>query len=291
LRSVDESAFDFRTSCRAKVERADEHIQTLQSECEAYLQSEPKPYRIVRQPQEGGLGFVWKGFESWPPPPIIPILAGEVIHQLRSSLDHLVTGMVLERGNKITKDHGFPITEKPERFNNARDRTLQGISLAAQQLIESLQPYNSPGGHASSILWTLHRQDIEDKHKLLIVVSAGVFTESVTVDNTAASGTTNIQMATLGPIQLTKEGVELLRLTTPEAKPGLNPDAQFAPVTAFEEFGSVKLNPVVKALSQARDFVIQTINQFAAEFSTRGDDVGVGSKSHLRPLQSTQAPK
>lgn len=282
---------DFRVGCRAKVERADEHIQDLKSESDRFLLSDPKPYRIVRQSENEGRAYVWYGFEDRAVPPIIPILAGEAIHQLRSSLDHLVVAMVRERGNNVTSDHAFPITKERDVFKAARDRgQIKGISLAAQDLIESMQPYNTRDGFASSILWTLHRQDIEDKHRLLVVVNAAAFMDSVTIDTPEAGTTTIREMTTITfPPRfnrMTNEGVELMRIGTGEANPHFDPKAEFSTLIAFEEFGTIQLNPVLKALGEARDFVVQTINRFAGEFAVRHDasaDVAVRDKSYLRP--------
>lgn len=272
---------DFRVGCWAKVERAEEHIENLKIETEAFFAADPKPYRIVREPEEEGVGYVWKGFEDRAPPPIIPILAGEAIHQLRSALDHLVTGMVRARGNSITTDHGFPITKERYVFEEARKRgQIKGISLAAQNLIESVQPYNAPDGYASSILWTLHRQDIEDKHRLLLVVNAAAFMHKMQV----TAGVRVVDLGLQPPRRLTKEGVELFRLTIRDGDADFDPNPEFPPFIAFEEFGTVQLNPVFKALGEARDFVVQTINRFAGEFPAgHGVSGPIRDRSNLRP--------
>jgi hypothetical protein len=38
------------------------------------------------------------------------------------------------------------------------------------------------------------------------------------------------------------------------------------PLIAFEQFGSIKLLPVIPALIQARDFVLDTLGEFDGEF-------------------------
>ncbi len=120
---------DFRIGCRAKVERADEHIKNIKTESGAFFGADPKPYRIVRQTEKEGRAYVWHGFEQATVPPIIPVLAGEAIHQLRSSLDHLVVAMVRERGKEVTTDHGFPIAKEAKVFKEAFHRgQLNGIS-------------------------------------------------------------------------------------------------------------------------------------------------------------------
>ena len=85
---------------------------------------------------------------------------------------------------------------------------------------------------------------------------------------------------------MTKEGEELLRVGTREANPKFDPEAQCSPLIAFEEFGTVKLNPVLKALGEARDFVVQTINEFAGEFPIgphQSPNAAVRDRSYLRP--------
>jgi hypothetical protein len=286
---------DYRIGCRAKVERANEHIDALKASSDVFFRTEPKPYRIDTEVTEEGRAYVWKGFELSSIPPIIPILAGEAIHQLRSSLDHLVVAMVRERGNAITKDHGFPITNNPEAFTNARKRgQLDSISRIAQDRIESLQPYKTEN-LSSSVLWTLHTADIEDKHRLLVVVTASAMMESISITSPSAGATTIREMTTITyPPRLTrmsKDGVELMHVKTGEVNPSFDPDAKFNPILAFKDFGTIELNPAITALTQALRLVVETINQFAGEFAV-GPNVAalatVGAASHLRPAKQAE---
>jgi hypothetical protein len=166
---------DFRAGCWAKIDRANEHIQHLKAEFDKFLLGEPKPFSVVRDAKKDGQGFEWLGFEERAPPLRFSIIAGEAIHQLRSSLDHRVVAMVRKRRNSVTTRHAFPITRKPKEFKSAIDRgQIKGISRDAHNLIERKQPFNS-GNVDTSVLAALHSQDIEDKHRLLMVVTAGLF--------------------------------------------------------------------------------------------------------------------
>jgi hypothetical protein len=262
---------DFRVGCWEKIKRADEHIKNLNSEIDAFLSGEPKPYRVVRYTKEEGRAYEWIGFEEQAPPLRFAVIAGEIIHHLRSSLDHLVVGMVRRRENAISTRHAFPITKEPKKFKSAcDDGVIQDISLRAQNLIESKQPYNT-GNADSSVLWTLHSQDIEDKHRLLVVVTACAYVESLSVGPTTLAGNAKSISFIMGPhigrpVRLTKEGVQIGMMTSQGASK-FDPEAQFSPLIAFEEFGTVKLQPVVKGLTQVRDFVLQTIREFDGEFA------------------------
>jgi hypothetical protein len=259
---------DFREGCWAKIERAEEHIKNLKSEIDAFFLSDPKPYRIVRETQDEGRSHQWIGFEDRALPPRISVITGEIIHQLRSSLDHLVVAMVRQRGRTVNKDHGFPITETPEKFKSAVDGgKIKCISLAAQRLIESKQPYNTRDGAPSSVLNALHRNDIEDKHCLLLVVTACAFMDSMTVNSDDQGHPVRHDLSVFPPTRLTKEGVKIAAIGCAKG-PEFDPKAEFSPLVAFEEFGTIKLNPVLAALTKARDFVGQTIREFDGEFVT-----------------------
>jgi hypothetical protein len=181
--------------------------------------------------------------------------------------------MVRARGNTVSSRHGFPITHEPKEFKAAvKSGAVKGISLAAQNLIESKQPYNT-GNADTSVLWTLHAEDIEDKHRLLVVVAAGLFLEALTVDkpftltNTPGKTSYMIGPAFGRPKRLTKEGVELGSAAITEGSSHFDPEAKFSPLIAFEEFGTLKLQSVIPTLLQARDFVLQTIREFDGEFA------------------------
>ena len=88
--------------CWAKVKRAKECIKNLNVEITAFLGSEPKPYRVVgkQDEQTGEYAFI----ASCPSlPPRFAVLIGEIIHHLRSSLDHLLCALVTQNGASITK--------------------------------------------------------------------------------------------------------------------------------------------------------------------------------------------
>lgn len=74
---------------KLKVARAAEHLDVLRVECSAYLDS--RPYELVRKPQLEGEDsedlLFWKVHHL--PPLRLSVLLGDLLHNLRSSLDHI----------------------------------------------------------------------------------------------------------------------------------------------------------------------------------------------------------
>src|ERR1700694_3709013 len=78
----------------AKIERANENIKNLEAEISAFVQ--PDPYTIA-----GNVNHQTKECTFVANAKTIPlkfsVLVGEIIHHLRSSLDHLIWALALQR--------------------------------------------------------------------------------------------------------------------------------------------------------------------------------------------------
>ena len=119
-----------------------------------------------------------------------PIIFGEVVHNLRSALDHCVYQLTISHSGKPLKMSGFPILLDKAAFfmcgksNGLSERSglyqIRGVSPVAQTFIEGLQPYNH--GDRKSVLWNLHRAWNQDKHRLINLMAAVPKSASVTVD-------------------------------------------------------------------------------------------------------------
>lgn len=104
--------------------------------------------------------------ESWGP------RIGDVLHNLRSSLDHLAyalaaahTGLPLSEA--LEKGTGFPIFDNAADFHDKRkgQRSIRGIASDAQATIERLQPYQRGPDFGLDPLWLLHQLSNIDKHR------------------------------------------------------------------------------------------------------------------------------
>jgi hypothetical protein len=158
--------------CWAKIERAKEQISNLDAEITALLAS--GVYSIVgeNQPERRRYAFKLLG----PPVPLrFAVIAGEIVHHLRSAFDHVV--WALAKKNAIPDDERiqFPVCDTPEKFEKAvRGGTIKGVSRTDRPLIEALQPHRA-SDPANSLLRVVHDLDIADKHKLLVVVTHALF--------------------------------------------------------------------------------------------------------------------
>ena len=101
----------------------------------------------------------------------IRILTGEVLGQLRSSLDHLTWQLALLNGPIPSEATEFPIFRDGPSYNRARARKIGSLSVAAQSIIDGLQPYLGATPE-NDMLWVLHRLVNDDKHRLPHLVGA-----------------------------------------------------------------------------------------------------------------------
>jgi hypothetical protein len=124
--------------CWAKIERANENIKNLEAEITTFVH--PDPYIVVGNVdhQKKECTFV---ADAKTIPLRFSVLAGEIIHHLRSSLDHLICTLVVQQSNVVNLRHGFPICLNEKGFRAARKTgKIEGISEAAQAIVEHLQP-------------------------------------------------------------------------------------------------------------------------------------------------------
>lgn len=154
---------------RVKIERAKKHFSDLT------VLAEPYRYKythiVVSDAQP-------KFSTNFPDPirvAIIPFdmlaVAGDILHNLRSALDHVVYHLALVKspnvGDDILHRVEFPIGETLEKYESLRERKIQGvIEPRAVKFIDVLKPYK--GG--TEAFWTLNELNNIDKHRSLISV-------------------------------------------------------------------------------------------------------------------------
>jgi hypothetical protein len=151
-----------------KIFRAAQHFQYLTTELEGYFKTNPGHLVAEQQtnPDEITARFQAKG----PIPARIPIIMGDFLQNLRSSLDYLVRELVLAANNQPTNHEIFPICDTPKGFKEAvRRGQLTGIPTDAHTLIEGLQPYHLGQDLQKSTLWILNEFTNINKHRRILV--------------------------------------------------------------------------------------------------------------------------
>jgi hypothetical protein len=116
--------------------------------------------------QNNGL-TTWEICFSEPPPASIPLILGDVVHNLRSALDLMVCDLARIQGEKVVRNLEFPFDEDESALmkRTKRKKLCAYIGQDAFDAIISLRPYAKNG---SELLHGLHKLDITDKHQLII---------------------------------------------------------------------------------------------------------------------------
>ena len=182
-----------KESWTLKLDRAEEHLKEFEGEISKYAGRHPymaepipktKSHPDVRHSR---LRFVQQ------PDRMTAVILGDVIHNMRSSLDHLRCGLVPStRRNKLLY---FPIEtvdiwEKDElgAYVVADDEArkgycsaVKGMAPGAQAIIESAQPYKMGDKAASHPFALLNSLDNADKHRHLVVLATALSDITMTI--------------------------------------------------------------------------------------------------------------
>src|SRR5437667_1155830 len=133
------------TGIDEKIKRSNEHIRNLDAEITTYLDGADHTLTatVKYDASKGGHVRDWVVSGS-KLPPRLSVIIGEVVHQLRSSLDHLVWQLVIANDTeKTTNDLEFPVLWESSKYPARARRKIKGVSSTAAKRIEALQPYNA----------------------------------------------------------------------------------------------------------------------------------------------------
>ena len=249
----------------AKFERADENIRDLDQEISDYFRATPTPYEVIREFQNEGRDYVVR-VRSIPTPLRFAVLTGEVLHHLRTILDYLIWVLVAHAGGKPSNTHQFPICRTVKKFEDAINRgTAKGVSAGAAKLIEEAQPFKQAVAH-DYVLTVLHELDIQEKHRLPLVVAASArLGERMTITNASRP----IEICGISPPdlhQITESGADVVRITLSAADPVFDADVDLAFQMALEIAGrEIPLIPVTDLLAGTSTAIREIVGRFAPE--------------------------
>jgi len=185
---------DIPRSVELKFARAGEHITALDKAIKTFLGT--KPYGTRREVERDGHEhvFYWTSYEDCPDS--FGLIAGDAIHNLRSSLDHMVVALAIEgaksSGKRLNWDDlkklQFPVvTKKPDFDEQVRRDRLRDVAPSAVAFIESVQPFiKDPKAPDRSPLAMLSFLDNSDKHSVLTTSSMGPVAEKILWDPDAS---------------------------------------------------------------------------------------------------------
>jgi hypothetical protein len=227
-------------SVKLKIERAKDHIHELNNKIVDYLKA--KPFKVVVEQDSKSQNHLWTLRVTKDVPCLFAAIIGDVIHNLRASLDLLATELVLASGENANNVY-FPFgSDEAGLEDMIRKRHIDRAGEKIVNIVKSFKPYK--GGN--TLLRALHDLDITDKHKSLIPVAHYAGIKNFQMANVSGPMLT-IQNLHCGPI---RDGMVLMSL--PPAN-NVKIGRSFQP--------SLKLT-INEEVFQTNDDLILTLNRF-----------------------------
>jgi hypothetical protein len=182
-----------KPSWTLKLDRAEKHLKEFEDDIAKYALRHPYRLEPIPKPKKYEDFWWYRLRVTEQPDPATAVILGDVIHNMRSSLDHLRTGLVPPiRRNHL---HYFP-TEAEDIWakNEAGDyivadderrcrylSAVKGMNERAKAIIEGAQPYHAGAKAKAHPFALLNSLDNADKHRRLTVLTTGVADITMTV--------------------------------------------------------------------------------------------------------------
>ena len=207
--------------CRAKIERARLHLGEFADRVRNFTDQAPFKVRGEHHPESNEIVFVAEANDACPPIPLdLALIAGEVAHQLRSALDHLVWQLVIAHTGQSPQGtkSGFPIFKTEAGYEQRSGSMILGVSERARERIRAAQPYHLGGDAESALTWVVHQLNNTDKHRLIPVAVEHTSVGSVVMstDDGVVSEILPWQEHVREPLH---DGAEIARVLIPEVNP------------------------------------------------------------------------
>jgi len=257
---------------RERLKRADKNIQQLNREITDFLAPVPSLTLDVDMPASkpiitDGDRVAWeklvKFLKAGIVGPRFSVLAGEIIHHLRSVFDHVAWQLSSPdfQANSPTQIE-FPVfKERPRLCGIAKKkicgycRKVEGIpSPSALARIEALQPYlrADPSRYP---LWIIHDLDRIDKHRELVLT---VYIMQMNISANAQVSAIGEQM----PWELKPRNVRLVGSPT-----NVEMKVKMAAQITLGEFNRRDDQPLIPTLQNFLRFTSDAVESFAEEFA------------------------
>jgi hypothetical protein len=157
------------------------------------------------------------------PSPVISLILGDAIHNLRSALDHLVFQLVVsnpdpDKPSDVPNDKTmFPICDTKHGFRRQVDKLgrITGVSDDVAAIIQRFQPYHRRDAgldHRVHALWLLNTLENIDKHRRMTIVAGVAIGHRASIQR--ADGTVTEHIARIGETVL-PDGATLWSFTPP----------------------------------------------------------------------------
>lgn len=207
------------SSARRKLRWADRHFEVLKSELEMFSQSDCYSIRLDKDVEgsEDEIVYSWILDRLDPPPLHWSLLVGDLIHNLRSALDHAAWALVVaKKGEDFTqrrsRDIEFPIAKEPKYFESRK--VLIFLDAPMRAAFKAAQPYEvTRDSPERDPLWGLQHAWSTDKHWALSVIHMIAVESTATPRPYLAGGKLTMKSGSL------QQGAEVVRFTAPRQGP------------------------------------------------------------------------
>ena len=131
----------------AKLARAEKHHDLLEQELGDFIEQDPQPIGLSIPYLDTESGWhVCLAIARQPPPPRLGVLLGDLLHNVRSALDHLVWQLVLLNGETPRaggRGNDYPLAMSEHEWRTAEGSSLRGVAEEHRAKIQITQPYKA----------------------------------------------------------------------------------------------------------------------------------------------------
>jgi hypothetical protein len=282
--------------CWAKIDRAKEHRDALKGE----VGTIDGAGAVVPPSNRIGLSLEFdhqSGYHVFRAKAVLPderlrrwgLITGDVVHNLRGALDHLVWQLARFhcRGGepRNAEKVQFPLRDKrpppgtpPENF--ARDEVLLDVAPEHRAIIEGYQPYNggyTQGGFITYPFYWLREFSNRDKHRVIVLAHTIPYRSMIDPVEVFGGTARTVDFRDVGfgkPLEL---GAEILRVKVVPSTIHRNMDVAgyLTPAICFPYSGAPSapgqqagrhLMPVIAAIDHMSTLVVKVIREFEPLF-------------------------
>jgi hypothetical protein len=188
--------------CRAKLRRADEHRKAFDRLFGDFLDENPYTITFEFDSATGWHNFRWV-VRREPPAVDLALIFGDMLTNLRGTLDYLAWQLVLSANNEPTAHTCFPVVKKRESWASVRGDSLRGVADAWADRIEGLQPYHRGDRPELHPLAILDHVNNVNKHRALpiAILSAQQWTCDIGIERMPAGDGLEFQSFVGQPIE------------------------------------------------------------------------------------------
>ena len=236
-----------RDRLNARIVRAEENVRNLDREVTTFLAG--SPYYSVQHDEANG-DRVWSLKINSEIPLAFSVLVGEIIHDLRSTLDHMIYHLVLQNGGTPTFSTAFPIYDSAMDFKKDGKSKIKGVSSQVAHVVDTTKPYKN----GNDALYQLHRLSIIDKHRAPLLLGA-----TATPKLRATVGKPVSYKHLFPPFE---DGMPLLRANKVAGQQDVNLEAEFAFYITVRERGFAIGESLIPAMCRLAVVVRDTVTLF-----------------------------